>query len=120
MRRPSLFACGGCCHVRVDGSEDDMPTQSSSGGWQCACMAFSGDGFEEDRPPVINNQPSPDRNGSDVYLILAPCSASSSRCLFSVLLDTIVVAVDGIHGVVGRCRYSGGVHLVRWNRHSNR
>ena len=96
-----------------------MLTQSSSGGWQCACRAFSGDGSEEGRPPVINDQPGPNHSDSYVYLILAPCSSSSSGGLFSILLDTIIVTVDGIDGgITGRSRMS--VHLVHWCRHGNR
>jgi len=54
------------------------------------------------------------------YLILAPCSAAASGCLFSVLLNSEIVSVDGIHwGVVG-LGHMGGVHLVRWCRHDGR
>jgi hypothetical protein len=99
-----------------------MPTQSSSGGWQCACRAFSGGEFGEDRPPIRNDQPGSGHNGRcNVYLILTPCPSSSSRCLLPVLLDTIVVTVDGIDGrVVGGSRVGRGVHLVHWGRHGNR
>lgn len=52
-RRPSRYACGGCSHEKVGGSEDGKPTQSFSGERQYVCRASSGDEFGEDKLPTL-------------------------------------------------------------------
>jgi hypothetical protein len=77
-------------------------------------MASSGGGFGEDKLPIVLcKQESKHQENIYPYLVLAPCSATASGCLLSVLLNAEIVSVDSIHwGVVG-LGHMGGVHLVR-------
>jgi len=49
-----------------------------------------------------------------INLIITPSSASSSGCLLSILLDTILVSAQSIDSSVGGWSHVGGVHLVHW------
>ena len=71
-------------------------------------------GLEEINFLVLCKQESKHQENIYPYLVLAPCSATASGCLLSVLLNAEIVSVDSIHwGVVG-LGHMGGVHLVRW------
>lgn len=114
-RSRSWSSCGGYFRAKVDDSGDGKPTQSFSSERQCACKASFGDGFGEDKLPVLFV--SVFHLAGEIvypYLILTPSSASTGGCLLPVLLNAILVPTRGINTSVGRGGHMGGVHLVHW------
>lgn len=77
--------------------------------------------FEEDKLPATDYQSDSEHSANfGRYLILTPCSSSASRCLFIVLLDTIIMEVDSVERIeLGGSHMGRSVHLVRCGRHSN-
>lgn len=116
-------ACGDCSHGSADDSVGDKRARSFSSELRCACKAFSGGGSEGDRPPVscVSIDPRGRAKGSHeyplvtAYLILAPCSTSSSRCQLSTFGDAIVMTVESITGgVIWGVQVRSQLH---WRRH---